>query len=160
MTTGQAALNATRPGAELHALLCDQMARVFRGSLTHFARGCGTSPSLASKWLDKDPKRRKIPSPASCQKIADGLGIDADQVLAMAGHRRPANDENEIVDARRAALMSIVRDHVPDEDLGALERMLSAYRESRISGKSPLEYLALLFGEHSLGSAIAPASGA
>ena len=55
------------------------------------------SESLVSKWLHPDRRRRVVPGPASCRKVAHALGLNADDVLALAGHRdavpEPINPE-------------------------------------------------------------------
>jgi hypothetical protein len=56
------------------------------------------------------------------------LGLPADFVLSQAGHRDTQDLPMPEVDLRRASIIAMVRDDVPDEDLTALERMLSGYR--------------------------------
>lgn len=48
-----------------------------------FARRLNVSPQVVSKWI----LAQRIPDPASCDRIADVLGVDLDLVLWQAGHR-------------------------------------------------------------------------
>lgn len=52
-------------------------------SQADFARRVGTSPGLVSNWINN----RRVPDPASAERIADGLSMNPDVVLAAAGHR-------------------------------------------------------------------------
>jgi transcriptional regulator with XRE-family HTH domain len=45
----------------------------------------GAAPARVSEWL----AGKYLPSPASCLRLADALNVDADEVLALAGHREP-----------------------------------------------------------------------
>jgi len=53
---------------------------------TEFAHKVGTSTGTVSMWV----MGKRIPDPASCDRIADALGIDLDIVLYQAGHRPQA----------------------------------------------------------------------
>jgi hypothetical protein len=80
------------------------------------------------RWFGKKPMR---PSDGNLRKVARALDVPVEDLLRMCGYLpSTANLDLAVVptDPRRAALISIVRDHVPDEDLTALERMLSGYR--------------------------------
>jgi transcriptional regulator with XRE-family HTH domain len=71
------------------------------------AEECDVSESLVSKWVSDDPRRRVLPSPQSCAKIAAALGADLDQVLALAGHRvvpASTSSASRRLDARRRAV--------------------------------------------------------
>jgi transcriptional regulator with XRE-family HTH domain len=68
------------------------------------ARACRVAPALAYRWVTDDDDDRVNPGPASCQKIADGLGVDLDYVLSIAGHRPASKAEG------RARLMGIDRE--------------------------------------------------
>ena len=57
-------------------------------TIPQFAKAAHVSIGLAYKWLSEDPAYRITPSPTSCEKIADALGIDPDVMLELAGHRR------------------------------------------------------------------------
>jgi transcriptional regulator with XRE-family HTH domain len=74
-----------------------------RWTIPHFARECQVSAQLAYKWLAEDEAMRIVPSPASCEKIASALDLDADYILELAGHRKPREPRAEI-DAKRQAV--------------------------------------------------------
>lgn len=75
--------------AAVFELLRDAMRERYGGSVTRMADDFGVPVQLASKWVAENPQKRTIPSPASCDKIADGLNLDPDYVLELAGHRKP-----------------------------------------------------------------------
>ncbi len=54
-------------------------------SQAELARKVGTSAGLVSDWI----RDVRVPSSESCDKIADALGLDIDEVLVRAGHRPP-----------------------------------------------------------------------
>lgn len=61
-------------------------------SRSDFARRLGTRPATVSRWI----LGVRTPDPESCEKIADVLFVDVDEVLAIAGHRpRLPQDELE-----------------------------------------------------------------
>lgn len=66
------------------------------------ARKSGLTQGRISDWLND--KRR--PNPASCDKLADALGESVDVVLAMAGHRPHAYDQDT---PDQAAMISLIR---------------------------------------------------
>jgi len=72
-----------------------------------FADEVGVSFGLVYKWLDENADTRVTPGPSSCEKIAAALGVDADVILELAGHRKPRRARAHI-SARRQA----VRDQV------------------------------------------------
>lgn len=51
------------------------------------------SRSAVSDWVNG----KRIPDPASCDLIADALGLDRDLVLSIAGHRPVAEDDSPLV---------------------------------------------------------------
>jgi transcriptional regulator with XRE-family HTH domain len=63
-------------------------------NVSKLAEACNVSIGLAAKWVTDNPRYHVQPGPTSCAKIAAGLGVDADYVLELAGHRapRPAAD--------------------------------------------------------------------
>lgn len=71
-------------------------------SIPAFARRCGVSPQLGYKWLADDPVERIVPGPRSCEKIAAALGLDADVVLELAGHRHVAGPKAWVAARRQA----------------------------------------------------------
>lgn len=72
------------------------------------ARRVGTSPGTVSSWVNG----QRVPDPASCDRIADALGVDVDEVLMLAGHR-PRIEEEESQEVRDlAALMRGMPAHV------------------------------------------------
>lgn len=73
-------------------------------------------------WLHN----QRTPSTSSSDKIADVLGVDADLVLAMAGHR-PLDDEID-PESVAARIMSLVaRVHWNDDRIAAIEGPLQAF---------------------------------
>lgn len=92
----------------IHPFLRTRLAEAFGGNISRFAEACDSTPSMASKWVTDDTRRRVTPSPASCQKIAKGLRLDPDYVLTLAKHRAgeaaPLTDTNP----RLAAFLSEV----------------------------------------------------
>jgi transcriptional regulator with XRE-family HTH domain len=54
-------------------------------TVPEFRHKSGFSSSTVSQWLNA----KRVPSPASCDVIADVLHVDRDKVLALAGHRPP-----------------------------------------------------------------------
>ncbi len=67
------------------------------------ARRINASTGAVSQWVTGV----RVPSPESCDRLADVLGADLDHVLALAGHR-PAALLYE-PDAERAAIIAAVR---------------------------------------------------
>jgi transcriptional regulator with XRE-family HTH domain len=80
----------TSAAPEIHAFLRQRVRDVYGGVLSRFAEACGVAPTMASKWVAEEPERQRVPSPDSCRRIADALGVDEDYVLVLAGHRRGA----------------------------------------------------------------------
>lgn len=81
----------------------------------------GADKSLVSKWKNG----RDRPEPATVVKIADVFGVDR---LAMLQLAEWLPGEPEPIDARRASIMLVVRDEVPDEELTFVERLLETVR--------------------------------
>jgi transcriptional regulator with XRE-family HTH domain len=69
-----------------------------------FARRSGMTTTSVSDWINN----KKVPDPASCDRIADALFLPLDDVLVAAGHK-PTEDAN--AEARRLATRA-VRDMV------------------------------------------------
>lgn len=74
--------------------LKDQL-RERQWSIPQLAKAARVSIGLAYKWVAEDPAYRVNPSPASCRKLAAGLGIDEDRMLEIAGHRTPRAGDDE-----------------------------------------------------------------
>jgi transcriptional regulator with XRE-family HTH domain len=81
------------------------------------ARKLGVPNSTVARWLNG--KRR--PTSESCDLIADVLGADLDQVLALTGHR--PNFDAIPVDDPRATIIALVR-RVNLDDQERFEHML------------------------------------
>ena len=99
-----------------------------------FARQTGSAPSRVNDWI----RDVRMPSPASCERIADALRIDVDEVLARVyvGHRL-----NHVDDAETAAMIVKLRriQWTPDRRHmidSMLESLLNA-DEMRASRRSP-----------------------
>lgn len=60
------------------------------------ARRVGMSAGTASSWVNG----QRGPDPASCERIADGLGVDVGEVRTLVGHR-PRVDSDEVEEVRR-----------------------------------------------------------
>jgi transcriptional regulator with XRE-family HTH domain len=56
-------------------------------TIPQLAEACEVAVGLAQRWVSENPHYRVTPNPLSCAKIATALGVDLDQVLALAGHR-------------------------------------------------------------------------
>lgn len=72
-------------------------------SQTELARQVGTSTGTVSDWV----RGVRTPTPESCDRIADVLVMDVDDVLTRAGHRPPewkddAPDVRELIALARA----------------------------------------------------------
>lgn len=52
-------------------------------SQADLARRAGVSAGMLSGWING----RRVPSPESCDRLADALGLDLDDMLSRAGHR-------------------------------------------------------------------------
>ena len=108
-----------------------------RRELTHrgwraadLARRLGVSSGRISEWSSG----RYTPSPASCLRLAEVFAADADQVLALAGHRAapPAPEDDR---ARLIALLQRVE--LSPTQLAGLEAMLTAWAESPRPAPAP-----------------------
>jgi hypothetical protein len=101
----------------IYDLLRAAMRDSFGGSVTRLSEACAVSTALGSRWVHEDERKRIVPSPASCQKIANGLGLDPDYVLELAGHRlagassaEPLDELETLIRARTAEMRDAVRD--------------------------------------------------
>jgi transcriptional regulator with XRE-family HTH domain len=94
------------------------------------ARRTGISPSRISEWLAG--KRR--PSSESCLKLADAFNADPDYVLALAGHREPA-EPLAPDDARSRIIALVKRVQMSRSQAEGLEAMLTAWLELQRSGQ-------------------------
>lgn len=97
-------------------------------TLSDFARltgDPGVSPSVVSRWQ----RGERLPTAASCARIADALGLDVDLVLTRAGYRPPSAASPE--DPRRADLIAKLRClSLSDEDYVVLTVLLDAMQPS------------------------------
>lgn len=89
-----------------------------------FARKMGIEPSVVSRWMTG--KRR--PSPASCDLIADALGVDTDVVLTLVGHR-PATNPPAPRDEREEIVALLWRIEPNPDRLGGLRATLQDWYE-------------------------------
>ncbi len=98
--------------ATLRDLLREAIAQRYGGNMTRLAEAVGAPVQSVSKWVADDERKRTVPGPISCQKIARGLDLDADYVLALAGHRPADNSRVDIgqseLDARLARLSHVL----------------------------------------------------
>lgn len=104
-------------------------------NMSDFSRRSGFSTGVVGHWA----RGSRVPSPESCDRIADVLGVDVDTVLTLAGHR-PAVEPLALDDpaARLSALLRRV-ELTPDRAAG-LEATIRAWidfdRASRQSRSS------------------------
>jgi len=78
-------------------------------SQSEMARRLDVYPNYVQRWIKGDK-----PRPEQCAKIADGLGLTANQVMQMAGHPVETNAP-EVDPEKQAAVMAMERilDEVP-----------------------------------------------
>lgn len=94
--------------------------------MSDFARASGfpdggVDPAVVAKWMSGARK----PNPASCDLVADVLGADLDEVLALVGHRaREQPDDPRVADL--VAMLRRVR--LTDERYQTLKAMLDVMR--------------------------------
>lgn len=62
-------------------------------NVSRLADACDVDIALAARWVAENPKRRVVPGPKSCAKIAAALDVDPDYVLELAGHRERRTDD-------------------------------------------------------------------
>lgn len=75
-------------GAHFGEWLIEQIER-HDWSQADFARLSKLNPQNISRWINND----RVPSPASCLRIAAVLNVDDDVVLRAAGHKRPSDTQ-------------------------------------------------------------------
>lgn len=56
-----------------------------------FAERLGMDKGIVGRWL----RGERVPSPESCDRISDVLGVPLDEVLALAGHRPRDYDDGD-----------------------------------------------------------------
>ena len=88
---------------------------------TRLAEAAEVSQSLVSKWVNADPRRRARPSPKNLERLAPVLGRSYEDLMKLAGYL-PGEPSQPSMNPRRAAVLTIVRDLVPDEDLTVIEQ--------------------------------------
>ena len=94
----------------IHDLLREAISQRYGSNMTRLADALDVPVQSVSKWVAEDERKRTVPGPASCQKIARGLKLDADYVLELAGHRSAASEPKTVdlahseLDARLARL--------------------------------------------------------
>jgi transcriptional regulator with XRE-family HTH domain len=91
-------------------------------SKADFANRLGVANGDVSRWVNN----KRIPSPASCDRIADVLGVDVDVVLVQAGHRPP--DIEVDPDSATARLMPLIEQIDWDSRPGRIEEMEAELR--------------------------------
>ena len=89
-----------------------------------FARRVGASTGLVSMWL----AGKRVPSPASCDRIADVFGLPVDDVLTLAGHR-PATEPIRPDDPRAELIGLVKRVRLTPERVWLLRQQLQGMIE-------------------------------
>jgi transcriptional regulator with XRE-family HTH domain len=79
----------------------------------------GVVPSLVSRWVNAG----RIPSPESCDLLADALGLDVDRVLVAAGHR-PNIEAIPLTDEQTAIIALVRRVNLTREGRANLLRVM------------------------------------
>jgi transcriptional regulator with XRE-family HTH domain len=88
------------------------------------SRRTGISTGAISEWMTG----KRVPSPQSCLRLADAFGVDADTVLAIAGHRlAPVPPE----DPKANLIAMISRADLSPEILAAITNMVRDFRRDR-----------------------------
>lgn len=93
-------------------------------SQADFARAIPTSTGTVSNWISG----KRIPEPESCDKIADVLGLDVDDVLTIAGHR-PEPIDFDPDDPRALLVARIQTSRLADHRLRDLRRYLDLWEQ-------------------------------
>ena len=97
-------------------------------NMSDLARRLDISPSVVGRWI----RDGRIPTPESCDRIADVLGLDVDRVLVLAGHR--PDIERLPISEDQAAVIALVRRVNLDRDGRARHlRMMQAYWRKTVS---------------------------
>lgn len=89
-----------------------------------FARRSGFNTGRVSYWMTG----KDVPSPESCDRIADILGVDVDTVLTLAGHR-PHIDEPAPDDQAAMLCAKVHRINLTEDRIALLNSMLDGMRE-------------------------------
>ena len=108
------------------AFLDDLMRR--RGiSANQLAHDLGLSHATLSRWLSK----KDLPSPRSCQKLADVSGVQLERILSLAGHMPELSeiDADELPEFREYARVKYSTEL--DEDLITMTEDLIERRRKR-----------------------------
>jgi transcriptional regulator with XRE-family HTH domain len=93
-------------------------------SAADLARHSGIQPGRISEWLT----RKRMPSSASCIRLADVFGADPDYVLALAGHR-PASPQARTQDPWREVKALMDRVNPTVDRIAGLEATLRKWLE-------------------------------
>ena len=111
--------------SSLHGMTDGQFGRWLKNELrrrewnmSDLARRINADPSAVGRWARGD----RIPSPESCDLLADALGVDLDRVLVIAGHRPDL--ENTPLTEEQTAIMALVRRVKLHPDRAALLRLM------------------------------------
>lgn len=88
------------------------------------ARRLDISPGVVSHWLNG----QRLPSPASCDRIADVFGLPVDDVLTLAGHR-PATEPIKPDDPRTEFIGLVKRVRWTPERVAMMRSILTGMVE-------------------------------
>lgn len=97
-----------------------------------FVRRSGAARGTVSNWA----RGSRLPDPAGCDLIADVLGVDRDEVLAIAGHRTP-DEELAPDDPRRDLFALMKRVKMTPERTGTIQTLLEKWRGDDLAGRTP-----------------------
>lgn len=96
-------------------------------SKSDLARAAGVSKQSVGYYTSDDTFYRVTPSPQACERMAAALGVDMDEVLEAAGHRkRPAVIDTHPLDAERRETMQLLT-LVPDDDLATVKSVIRRF---------------------------------
>lgn len=98
------------------------------------ARRLETSPGIVSHWI----RGERVPSPESCERLAEAFARDVDEVLTRAGHR-PEIEPLQPDDSKQEFRAMISRlEMTPDKEV-ALRGLLRAWLEADAQARQAKE---------------------
>jgi transcriptional regulator with XRE-family HTH domain len=98
--------------------------RLRRWTQADFSHEFGFSAAGVSRWITGE----RVPTPESCERIAEAFGVDVDLVLTQAGHRpavQPIDPDDPVI----GIIGLVKRVEWNDERLAGLRAALIVYQE-------------------------------